>query len=132
MLTIEQVEQELQMSEHEIRYYTNLGFIPNVKRNDQNERVFDEQSLDWLRVCDMLRNSGMSIKQIKQYVDLCKVGIDSMDERLSIIKGEQTRAVQRLKAAEKNLKLLNEKIEDYEQAIAEHKNVDPLSSQDIN
>ncbi|MBW1606066.1 MerR family transcriptional regulator [Lactobacillus sp. Sy-1] len=129
MLTVKKVAQQLQISEYTVRYYTNLGLVPNVKRNAQNERIFDESSLEWLRGCKMLRSTGMSIKQIKRYVDLCKVGIESVDERYAIMKNEQQRAIQRLKDAEQNLQFVNAKVNVYEQAIHNHENVDPLNPQ---
>ncbi|UQS86030.1 MerR family transcriptional regulator (plasmid) [Nicoliella spurrieriana] len=127
MLTVKKVAQKLNLTEYTVRYYTNLGLVPTVKRNSQNERIFDHDALEWLRGCKMLRSTGMSIKQIKQYVDLCKMGTDSINERFQMIKDERDLAIQRVTEAQRNLQFLNEKVNIYKQAIDNHDDVDPLN-----
>ncbi|MEJ6400860.1 MerR family transcriptional regulator [Nicoliella lavandulae] len=127
MLTVKQVAKKLKISEYTVRYYTNLGLVPNVKRNANNEREFDDDAIEWLYGCKMLRSTGMSIKNIKRYVDLCAQGTDSIESRFQMIINERDIAAQRVKDANENLDFLNQKVQIYEQAIKNKNDVDPLN-----
>ena len=61
MYTLKQVCQMLNLSEHTVRYYTDIGVI-TVQRDQNNRRIFDEQVIDWLRGTKYLRELGVSIK----------------------------------------------------------------------
>lgn len=45
-----------------------------MKRDKNNNRIFDNASLKWLLCTKHLRQYGMSIEDIKRYVDLCLEG----------------------------------------------------------
>ncbi|WP_334293028.1 MerR family transcriptional regulator [Anaerocolumna xylanovorans] len=57
-----------------LRYYCNEGLVPNVKRDQNNCRIFDDRDLNWLRSLQCLRKCGLSIKEIKEYLNLCLEG----------------------------------------------------------
>ncbi|MHA8110806.1 MerR family transcriptional regulator [Lactobacillaceae bacterium Melli_B4] len=127
MLTVKQVAEKLNLTEYAIRYYTDQGLVPTVQRNQHNERIFDDESIEWLYGCKMLRRTGISIKQIKRYVELCKQGKTTLHDRYSLMLNEQQRAVKRLEEAKQNLAFLNQKVAIYEREIQEGGNVDPLN-----
>lgn len=70
-LTIKEVSKLLSVPEHTIRYYTDMGMIPNIKRSSGNYRLFDEEAIDWLKGTIYFRQMGLSLKDIKHYHDLC-------------------------------------------------------------
>ena len=43
--TVKQISEIMGMSEHTIRYYTDLNLLP-VKRDSANRRIFDEESIN--------------------------------------------------------------------------------------
>lgn len=53
---VKEVNQILKLSEHTIRYYTDLGLIPHLKRGNNKVRLFDEQLIDLLRGIQYLRS----------------------------------------------------------------------------
>lgn len=78
--TVKQIADLMGMSEHTIRYYTDLNLLP-VKRDSGNRRIFDEESVNWLMGIKCLRGCGMSIEDIKRYGDLCLQEGDTLYER---------------------------------------------------
>lgn len=48
MYTLKQACQILNLTEHTIRYYTDIGIV-EVKRDKNNHRLFDEQALIGLK-----------------------------------------------------------------------------------
>ncbi|CZQ92500.1 helix turn helix mercury resistance [Trichococcus palustris] len=85
MYTVKEVSKMLGMTEHTIRFYTDKGLVPSLQRNQNNNRLFDEKSIHWLKGAQILRGCGMSIEVIKAYVDLCLQGDSTIRERYEII-----------------------------------------------
>ena len=82
--TISQIAKIMGVSTHTLRYYDKEGLFPLVKRVN-GIRVFEDHDFEWLRVLNCLRNINMPIKKMKEYVDLCLKGDESLDERLKMI-----------------------------------------------
>lgn len=64
-----------------LKYYCNEGLIPNVKRDTNNYRIFDDRDIAWIKSLTCLKRCGMSIAEMKQYVELCLQGKKSISER---------------------------------------------------
>lgn len=113
MYTLKEVTQILHMTEHTVRYYTDKGLIPNVQRDKNNNRLFDETSINWLTGVRFLKECGMSIESIKNYVDLCLEGDSSIQERYKIILEQKSIAEAQLKEAKKRVEYLENKAKHY-------------------
>ncbi|MBO5522311.1 MAG: MerR family transcriptional regulator [Roseburia sp.] len=74
MYTMMQVCRELDMTYQTLKYYCNEGLIPNVKRDSNNRRVFDERDVKWIKDLSCLKRCGMSIQEMKEYLELCLQG----------------------------------------------------------
>ena len=68
-----------------LKFYCNEGLIPNVKRNKSNYRVFDDNDINWIKSLSCLKNCGMSIVEMKEYLELCLQGEPSIPERQDIL-----------------------------------------------
>lgn len=49
MYTMKQACEETGFSYQTIKFYCNEGLVPNVKRDKNNRRVFDEKDLAWIK-----------------------------------------------------------------------------------
>ena len=49
MYTMMQVCRETNMTYETLKYYCNEGLIPNVKRDSNNRRVFDQRDVKWIQ-----------------------------------------------------------------------------------
>ena len=74
MYTMMQVCRETDMTYQTLKYYCNEGLIPNVKRDKNNRRVFDEHDVKWIKDLVCLKKCGMSIQEMKEYLQLCLQG----------------------------------------------------------
>lgn len=68
-----------------LKFYCNEGLIPNVKRNKSNYRVFDDNDINWIKSLSCLKNCGMSIMEMKEYLELCLKGESSIPERKQVL-----------------------------------------------
>lgn len=85
MYTVKEVSELLDLTEHTIRYYTDKGLVPSVIRDKNNIRLFNEESINWLKGIKYLKGTGMSIESMKEYVDLCLKGESTIQERYQIV-----------------------------------------------
>jgi len=68
-----------------LRFYCNEGLVPNVKRDKNNYRNFDERNIKWLKSLQCLKKCGMGIQDMKRYMDLCLEGVSSIPERKELL-----------------------------------------------
>lgn len=85
MYTMMQVCKEAEMTYQTLKYYCNEGLIPNVKRDKNNRRVFDERDLKWIKDLICLKKCGMSIMEMKEYLNLCLQGPSTIQERKEML-----------------------------------------------
>lgn len=81
MYTMKDVCRETGMAYETLKFYCNEGLIPNVKRNQNNYHVFDDRDVAWIKSLSCLKNCGMSIQEMREYIDLCLKGAASIPER---------------------------------------------------
>ncbi|UQS82923.1 MerR family transcriptional regulator [Bombilactobacillus folatiphilus] len=108
---------QLNLTEHTIRYYTDQGLVPSVQRDQNNRRLFDQSALNWLQGCHNLRLTGMSIENVKHYVDLCLQGASTIPERYQLIEEQYQNAQQQLKDVQTRIKYLKHKKQLYEDEL---------------
>ena len=60
MYTMMQVCRETDMTYQTLKYYCNEGLIPNVKRDKNNRRVFDEHDVKWIKDLVCLKKCALS------------------------------------------------------------------------
>lgn len=68
-----------------LKFYCNEGLIPNVKRDKNNHRIFSDNDIAWINGLYCLKNCGMSIAEMKEYLALCLKGEDSIPERKKML-----------------------------------------------
>lgn len=77
------------MSYETLKYYCNEGLIPNVKRDKNNYRIFDDRDVAWINSLACLKKCGMGISEMKEYVRLCLIGEASIPERKVILENKR-------------------------------------------
>lgn len=73
------------MTYEALKFYCNQGLVPNVKRDGNNRRVFDERDIEWVRSLTCLKRCGMSIQEMREYLALCLQGPASIPERKEVL-----------------------------------------------
>ena len=85
MYTMKEACEKTGLSYETLKFYCNQGLVPNVKRDKNNRRTFDDKDVAWINSLNCLKNCGMSISEMKQYINLCLVGESSIPERKEIL-----------------------------------------------
>lgn len=81
MYSMKETCEKVGMSYQTLKFYCNQGLIPNVKRDKNNYRIFDDDNINWIKSLSCLKKCGMSIDEMRRYLDLCLQGQSSIPER---------------------------------------------------
>ena len=67
-----------------LRFYDKEGLLPFVERLPGGIRMFQDTDLEWLQIIGCMKKAGMSIRDIRQYIELVLRGDDTIDTRLKM------------------------------------------------
>ncbi len=86
--TMKQTCEKTGLSYDTLKFYCNEGLVPNVKRDKNNYRIFDDNDIAWINSLSCLKNCDMSIVEMKEYLRLCLKGESSIPERKVILEAK--------------------------------------------
>ncbi len=101
-----------------LRYYDKEGLLPFVERSSGGIRMFTEKDHEWLKVIECLKQSGLSIKDIRNFISMAIQGDESsLAKRLTLFQARRDAVKKQIKDMQETLELLEFKCWYYEQAI---------------
>ena len=116
MYSIGEISKMFDLPISTLRYYDKEGLFPHLKRVN-GVRQFSENEIETLRVIDCLKRSGLEIKDIKEYMNLCSLGNSTLKQRKEIFVKQKEEVLQEMEKLQKVLSMLNYKCWYYDQAI---------------
>lgn len=116
LYTVGEAAKKMGVPASTIRYYDKEGLLPFVERSGGGLRMFKEEDFEWLKIIECLKCTGMSIKEIKEFVDWCVEGDSTIEKRLALITRQREAIKEKLKQTEEALHLLDYKCWYYETA----------------
>lgn len=118
MFTMKQVCEQTQLSYETLKFYCNQGLIPNVKRDKNNHRIFDEKDIAWINSLSCLKNCGMSIHEMREYLNLCLMGEASIPQRKSMLDQKRSSLLAQQKQIQDALDYIDWKQDFYDDVLA--------------
>lgn len=95
-----------------LRYYEKEGLITPA-RDQNNIRIYSDSDIRWIQFIKKLKQTGMPLKNIKEYSNLRDQGDSTINERLSLLYEQKQRLEQNSKQLEEHILFLNNKIDIY-------------------
>ena len=117
--TVKAVAELLGVSVHTVRYYDDRGLIPGTKRNAANQRLFDDMEVEWLFLSLTLKNTGLSLKDLKHYIELYQQGDSTLQERYKLLREQKEKTHREMENLKLRLAVLNRKIDHYRKLLKE-------------
>jgi len=118
-LSIADVSERTGLSHDTLRYYEKAGLIEPVGRTSGNQRRYAAADLDWLAFLLRLRETGMSIADMQHFARLRADGDATVADRLAMLQTHRQSLDARIRSLRRNASALDQKIEHYEQLLAE-------------
>lgn len=114
--TVGETAKILNIAPSALRYYDKEGLLPFVERSNGGMRVFKETDFNWLFIIDCLKKSGLSIKDIKKYIDMTLKGDETIDERLEMFQNQRKKVMEQMSELKNTLNTIEYKCWFYETA----------------
>lgn len=77
--TIGQFAKLLGVNKETIRYYENLGLIPLPEKKSNGYKIYTKQHVELMEVILIIKDSGFTLKEIKNLIMLQENNIDTQD-----------------------------------------------------
>ena len=116
--TMMQVCKETGMTYQALKFYCNEGLIPNVKRDKNNRRIFDERDLAWIGSLTCLKKCGMSIQEMKDYLALCLQGEGTIPQRKEMLARKQERLHAAMRELQESIAYIDWKQNFYDEVLS--------------
>lgn len=117
MYTIKEAAAKMNLPASTIRYYDKQGLLPFVQRSESGYRMFSEKDIGLLNMIECLKQTGMPIKEIKQFTLWLQQGDDSLQERYQMFLERRKAVEQQIALLQQTLKVIDYKCRYYETAI---------------
>lgn len=117
MYTIGQIAKMMNLSVPTLRYYDDEGILINIKRDNAGNRIFDDSDIEALKIINCLKQSGLKIKEIKEFMDLCRQGNSSLKKRYEFFLSQEQKVLDEIQSLERCLALIKYKEWYYQTAL---------------
>lgn len=118
-LTPAQMAEKTGVNIDTLRYYEREGLINTVSRSSSGHRRYSSDDILWVEVLRCLRDTGMSIEQLRQYCDLGVQGDHTQPERMNLLIQHKQGVINQIQSLQDSIELIDHKIDFYKSAIAE-------------
>ncbi|MCF6799570.1 MULTISPECIES: MerR family transcriptional regulator [Priestia] len=106
------------LSGYTLRFYEKEGLI-KVNRDENNVRVYSDENKLWIESLLHLKNTGMSLKDMKRFAMWGHMGDKTMEERLDLLRNHRKKVVEDLEKLRQSLEHLDKKIDFYENELGD-------------
>ncbi|MEI3551258.1 MAG: MerR family transcriptional regulator [Acutalibacteraceae bacterium] len=113
-MTITEVAEKYHISQDTLRYYERIKMIPEVTRTAGGIRNYQEEDLRWVELAICMRNAGLPIEVMIEYVNLFQQGDTTIPARLE---PSDASLKSQKKQIEETMDRLSYKITRYEEAL---------------
>jgi len=117
-ITIDEAAQRMGMSKDTLRYYEKEGLLPPIAKGTNGHRRYTEDDLGWVKFLQLLRGTGMPIREMKSFVALTWAGDQTIAERVEVLERYRVALRERMAADVEHLKFLDYKIDVYSDLLA--------------
>lgn len=114
--TVGEIAKKLNIPPSTLRYYDKEGLLPFVERSNGGIRMFSDRDFESLSVIECLKKAGMSIKDIKQFMEWCSEGDSTIPKRLSMFRRQREQVLTQITQLQETLEILDYKEWYYETA----------------
>ena len=118
-MKIAEVSKRYGVSTDTLRYYERIGLLRHVPRNRSGIRDYDEASCNAVEFVKCMRDAGMSIESLVEYMELIEQGDETRAARKELLARQSIAIRERIADLERALERLEYKIENYDEIMAD-------------
>lgn len=112
-MTIAEVSKIYNLTPDTLRYYERIGLLTKVPRNANGIRNYDEESCKRIEFIKCMRNAGVEIEILIEYMSLFEKGKSTVKARKKLLEEQREKLQEKQKNISETLERLEYKIELY-------------------
>ena len=116
LYTVGEMAKKIGVAPSTLRYYDKEGLLPFVERSGGGIRMFKDSDMESINIMECLKKTGMTIKEIKQFIDWCREGDSTIEDRLALIDRQRENVLKQMEQLYRTLDTLTYKHWYYETA----------------
>ena len=114
-MTISEVSKKYDLTSDTLRYYERIGLLTNVPRNQNGIRNYDEKACKRIEFIKCMRNAGVEIEILIEYMTLFEQGKTTVNARKNLLEEQKEKLSEKQKSISETLARLDYKIKIYEE-----------------
>jgi DNA-binding transcriptional MerR regulator len=116
-MTIAETSRKYDLSADTLRYYERIGLLPIVNRNKSGLRDYTEEDCKWVEFIKCMRNAGLPIEVLIEYVNMYQKGDETIEARRALLIEQRNFLVVKMEEMKNTINRLNGKIERYDMNV---------------
>lgn len=117
-MTIAEVGKKYGLTPDTLRYYERIGLLSDIQRNKNGIRVFDSKNCRQIEFIKCMRNAGVEIEILIEYMNLLKCGKETAKARQQLLKEQKSKLLEKQKSINETIDRLNYKLSIYDEIIS--------------
>ena len=120
MYTIREVCEKTGLTAHTLRYYEKEKLLPSVDRSAGGFRQYSDEDMEKLAMICCLKNTGMSLQEIAQFMALAREGDSTLQARCEMLKKHRESVLERMEEMQLYLDKVTRKYDFYSKRLKEY------------
>lgn len=116
-MTIKEVCEKYGITADTLRYYERVGVIPVVTRTKGGIRDFTDEDIKWVENAICMRNAGIPVEMLIEYVRLFQEGDGTLQARHDLLAEARRDIQEQMDKLQETADLLDYKISRYDEAL---------------
>lgn len=116
-MTIKEVCEKYDITADTLRYYERVGVIPEVHRGKGGNRDYNEDDIGWVENAVCMRNAGVPVEMLIEYVKLFQEGDGTLQARRDLLAEARVAIQENLDKYQATMDRINYKISRYDKAL---------------
>lgn len=110
---IREIGQIFDVPSSTLRYYEELGILPEVKRNEHKQRVYTDEHIDRLQAITCFKRTGLPMSKIHDFFEYAENLRDNIDKVVDMMEDHEKYIVDQMEKMQQDLDHIRQKVRFY-------------------
>ena len=110
---IREISQIFDVPSSTLRYYEELGILPEVKRDEHKQRVYTDEHIDRLQAITCFKRTGLPMSKIHDFFEYAENLRDNIDKVVDMMENHEKYIVDQMEKMQQDLDHIRQKVRFY-------------------
>ena len=110
---IREIGQIFDVPSSTLRYYEELGILPEVKRDEHKQRVYTDEHIDRLQAITCFKRTGLPMSKIHDFFEYAENLRDNIDKVVDMMEDHEKYIVDQMEKMQQDLDHIRQKVRFY-------------------